>query len=1062
MKNVKTVFSLKSLQILTIFGFVLGSFLTPLNQINADVLPVSVAITASPGTIVVGQSSNLNWSSTDATNITITPNVGSVNPYGSMNVFPAQTTTYTIVGTNSTGGSATASATITVNQPQPIIPVSLSTPSISWTCNANQPVLSVSLPGGDVAGFDFDIDSNHNSYNGFYSGNAGQTRLFTGSIGGISFVQDGTYYFRTVSSNGMNHSDWIASTNTASCGGDVTLDCANGSSLTPMEFYNAYKSGKISANINVGSSQATANLVNNTACTAPVNLASYKMFDANNILSTQELFNSSGTQTLQRNSSKTLTVSLPSCKAQIDLYYSSGQAPVELDPSNPYTAPHDPFVITWAYKNAPLCTNTVLTPTVNLVANPSSITLGQSAALNWSSTNTTSCSLSQFGNVSLGGTRTVFPTQTTTYIITCVGTNGQSVNDSATVTVTSVVQPSGVLTLSPQHCTIAQSQSTCTVLANWNTQNATNPTLVDRNTGSTLSTLANGSKTVWVTFPQTIFDLKNNGTNLDTDTATASCASGTTWNGAICAQNAQNQPSVNLTAYPASITLGQSSTLSWTSTYTNSCSASWTGSVATSGSQSVSPTATSYYTITCYGTNGQSVTDNATVSVNSANDNVSVNIYADDTNIDYGDSTRVRWTSSNADYCTASNGTNGWSGNRGTSGSFQTGSLYGDTTYRINCYNGNDSDTASVTVYVDSYNNQTCRDSSAINYGGTLPCRYNYTNPTCQDPYAINYRGAFPCVYNNIINNQPTVVIYSDKSSVSYNGSATIRWISTNATSCFASGGSTGWAGAKSIGPGIFYTGSLTGSRTYSITCTSNFGTASDSVTVSVGGQVLGTSTTRPAPTSLVIITSSVDRNQPIVPTLDNTRPHPGDEINYTVTYQNIGTGSVKNLVLRLDLPYEVSYMFSNPSNPTVSGNTLIFNLGTLKANSQGTVTVRVRVQDNVAPGTVLNFPAVLSYVDPSGYPQTVTANISAQVWTPSQEINTDNQKNQDSDVKLGANVFGAGFWPESLFGWLLLLVLVLLLVFLARYLFGQQRQPTYLLPPSPAPRRTTTTVVEH
>ena len=294
------------------------------------------------------------------------------------------------------------------------------------------------------------------------------------------------------------------------------------------------------------------------------------------------------------------------------------------------------------------------------------------------------------------------------------------------------------------------------------------------------------------------------------------------------------------------------------------------------------------------------------------------------------------------------------------------------------------------------------------------------------------------------VNNQPTVVIYADSTNLAYNSSTTIRWGTVNATSCIASGGSAGWAGIKSIGPGSFYTGSLASTRTYTISCSNNYGSSTDSVTVRVRGQVI---TDPVIPTSYVIINSSVDRNQPIVPTIDNTRPHPGDEINYTVTYQNIGNASITGLTLRLDLPYEVDYMFSNPSNPTRSGNTLIFSLGTLRANAQGTVTVRVRVRENIPAGTYLNFPAILSYVDPSGHMQSVNANVSAQIWS---------EPVKEEVVQLGANVFGAGFFPTNIFGWLLLIILILLLVYLAKYIFGQPGQL------APFSKKTTTTTIQH
>ncbi len=418
-----------------------------------------------------------------------------------------------------------------------------------------------------------------------------------------------------------------------------------------------------------------------------------------------------------------------------------------------------------------------------------------------------------------------------------------------------------------------------------------------------------------------------------------------------------------------------------------------------------------------------------------------VTLYANPSSINSGQTSTLNWNSSNATSCYGT-----WSGGSNSVSGYVTVYPTYTTNYTVTCYGTNGQQAnASATVYVNQ-TQQTCQDYSASNYGGLLPCVYNlqtcqdpnatnyrgslpcsYYSQVCQDPNSINYRGALPCRYN-VVNNQPTVVVYADQTSVAYNGTATVRWLTTNATSCYASGGSIGWAGNKNIGPGSFYTGSLTASRTYTLTCTNSYGSANDSETINVRGQVIPGPT--PVKTSLVLITSSVDRNQPIVPTIDNTRPRPGDEINYTVSYQNIGTGAITSLSLRIDLPYEVDYLSSNPNNPTRSGNTLIFNLGTLKANGQGDVTIRTRVRDNIPAGTNLNFPATLSYVDPAGQSQSVNANVSAQVWSEPENANIFSH--------LGANVFGAGFLPNNLFGWLMLFILALLLVALARYLFEQ------------------------
>ena len=75
-------------------------------------------------------------------------------------------------------------------------------------------------------------------------------------------------------------------------------------------------------------------------------------------------------------------------------------------------------------------------------------------------------------------------------------------------------------------------------------------------------------------------------------------------------------PTVAITASPVSITAGYSSTLSWNTTDADTCTAydGWRGSIDTSGSQSVSPTTTTTYTLTCDGVGG-SATTSATVSV---------------------------------------------------------------------------------------------------------------------------------------------------------------------------------------------------------------------------------------------------------------------------------------------------------------------------------------------------------------------------------------------------------------------------------------------------------------
>ena len=78
----------------------------------------TVTLQANPTTINKGESSTLTWNSTDATQLSIDPGVGTVTAEGSTKVTPSDSTTYTITA-NGPGGSATATAAVSVNAPAP-------------------------------------------------------------------------------------------------------------------------------------------------------------------------------------------------------------------------------------------------------------------------------------------------------------------------------------------------------------------------------------------------------------------------------------------------------------------------------------------------------------------------------------------------------------------------------------------------------------------------------------------------------------------------------------------------------------------------------------------------------------------------------------------------------------------------------------------------------------------------------------------------------------------------------------------------------------------------------
>ena len=78
----------------------------------------TVTLQANPTAIKKGDTTTLSWSSTNATSLTIAPEVGAVSPEGSTKVTPSSSTTYTITASGP-GGSADASVNVSVEAPPP-------------------------------------------------------------------------------------------------------------------------------------------------------------------------------------------------------------------------------------------------------------------------------------------------------------------------------------------------------------------------------------------------------------------------------------------------------------------------------------------------------------------------------------------------------------------------------------------------------------------------------------------------------------------------------------------------------------------------------------------------------------------------------------------------------------------------------------------------------------------------------------------------------------------------------------------------------------------------------
>jgi len=229
-------------------------------------------------------------------------------------------------------------------------------------------------------------------------------------------------------------------------------------------------------------------------------------------------------------------------------------------------------------------------------------------------------------------------------------------------------------------------------------------------------------------------------------------------------------PQADFQAVPQDITLGETSTLQWTTTNANTITIDQgVGDVARSGSLSVSPKDTTTYTLTATGQGG-TVTGSATVNVTVPTPTVSLTVNPE--TLVQGESTTLTWTSAFADNLNIEPGI----GTVSASGSL-TVSPAQTTTYTI----------------------------MATGRGGTANASATLT-----------------------VLNPPTVTLGANPQTILAGASSSLTWASTNAESCAIEPG----IGSVDLNGSLNVTPAAT--TTYVITATGSSGTAMDSIEVQV------------------------------------------------------------------------------------------------------------------------------------------------------------------------------------------------------------------------------------
>lgn len=351
-------------------------------------------------------------------------------------------------------------------------------------------------------------------------------------------------------------------------------------------------------------------------------------------------------------------------------------------------------------------------------------------------------------------------------------------------------------------------------------------------------------------------------------------------------------PSVTIAADPRFVEDGGSSTLTWTTSKADSCTASgeWSGDKPTDGSETVGPLNTGLfrnertftYTLSCSNSAGTAEAS-TTVEVGPIED-VELALTAPES-VNTNESFAVSWNTEFADSCTASEA---WDGPRPTNGSEQFSYVSpGTRTFTMSCNGAGESATRSVTVEVIQPDPVTLSlaapDAAQTGESFTLSwtttnadsCTasgdWNGTKPTSgSESFTFNQAGArtFTLVCDgegesatrtetvNILAPEAVQLSMNAPSEVATGEPFNLTWTASNADSCNASGD---WQGAKPVSGSQSFSYGAAGTRSFTLRCS---GDGADDERTAV---VRVVAPPDPAPTITMVAPDSVETDESFV-----------------------------------------------------------------------------------------------------------------------------------------------------------------------------------------------------
>ncbi len=347
------------------------------------------------------------------------------------------------------------------------------------------------------------------------------------------------------------------------------------------------------------------------------------------------------------------------------------------------TGPNDNQFCGLQYNTCAPNTVTPVVPVCTLQANTEQVTAGGAVVLSWTSNNVSGGSLSQ-NNQSIGsvtipnGTKTVNPTQTTTYTFTGQSSSGQTVTCSDTVTVITTQNPAPICELNASQGSIVKGGSSTLT---WDTTYASTVTLDNG------SVVVDGSRVVSPT-QNTTYTLTAIGNG-----QTVTCIK------TIVVE--EPEPALNCDAFsasPSTLTAAGQTTLNWMTTGADTIVINnGIGPVTEDGSRLVNVTADTNFILTLTkGTQTKTCEAPVTIRPNAIVPKCDA-FTVSDSSVRRGDNVTLNWQTTNADTVVINNGvgTVAQDGNASVR-------IDNDTTYTLTATKNGASDTCQVTVNTES------------------------------------------------------------------------------------------------------------------------------------------------------------------------------------------------------------------------------------------------------------------------------------------------------------------------------------------------------------------------